>query len=123
MPPTPDRFATQFSEQTEYEHGLMLPDNTVIWEGEEWHGRPVALPADRQVVLDSLKISAGNLQLDEKYLLGQYRWVRRAKTSYVTVVYGEPEYLQIDNADLLPLPTQTPADEAEPYDPPGDGWG
>lgn len=55
--------------------GLRLPDGTVIYPPNDWHGRRIDTPSDRAIVLSALQDSARNMGEPEAQLLSRYKWV------------------------------------------------
>lgn len=94
--------------------GLRLPDGTEIWPDNSWHGRGVETPEDRRVIVESLKVSARNLSVEESLLLEAYRWIVRVDKVYNVVVVGDYDFHTLESPLLLEDPEVVNTEDDSP---------
>lgn len=100
------------------ETGLKLPDGTLIFPPDTWHGRGVETNDDRAVIVSALRESAVNLGIAETELLDRYKWHVRDKQT-ITVTrrmdggnhdLDDPSLIDIANAEA---PSEPPSESHE----------
>lgn len=91
----------EFEVHAEREIGLLLPDGTEVWPGQEWHGHTVDTPEARRALVAAIEVSAGNLNISANALKLNYSWLARINHRYITRVQGEVDKLPIDSPTLL----------------------
>jgi hypothetical protein len=90
--------------------GLRLPNGEEIFPPQQWHGRDVETPEDREHIYRAIKLSAINLGFTEEEICSRYTWVPKMRIT--AVVYEE------ESGEPLPLPLTGYIDPAAMPPPP-----
>lgn len=89
--------------KTIQEIGLQMPDGTLIFPPNTWHGRPLATPEDRKIIVDAIATSASNLGMSAQELMGRYHWVVRNQQVVISSWHIEAELRDLLDSALLPV--------------------
>lgn len=97
----------------EVEYGLILPDGSIIWPPQQWHGRTFATPEDRQHLLSSVRLSERNLGFPPGGLVSQFAWATRTKVTAILYTDFAQEPMPLVETGWTP-PVEVAQPEAEP---------
>jgi len=89
--------------------GLRLPNGEEIFPPEQWHGRNIETPEDREQIYRAIKLSAVNLGFPEEEMLSRYAWVPKMRITAVLYeeATGDPLPLALTGY-LEPVPNPPP---------------
>jgi hypothetical protein len=105
--------------RSETETGLKLPDGTLVFPPDTWHGRGVLTNEDRAVIVAALQESANHHGIPVADMLDKYKWHVREKMIITVTRRMDGRNHDLDDPTLTDQIAEI-VDGEGPSEPPGE---